>query len=149
MAKTVGEIMTSQLFVCKPQDNVYEAAVIMKEHNVGVVPIVEGEKLVGLVTDRDLVIRGIAERHPGSNQITNVMTKNPVTCTPQTTVDEAVEIMAAKKIRRLPVCENGDKLVGMLAIGDISVENKFGNEAGEALSRISSPARPTDTAPMQ
>jgi CBS domain-containing protein len=148
VANTIGDLMTKQIWTCTPKDNVYEAATIMKEHNVGCVPVVEGKKLVGLVTDRDLVIRGIAERHPGSNRITDVMSKGCVTCGPNTTVDEAAELMAQKQIRRLPVVENGD-LVGIVAIGDLAVRNKFDDEAGQALHRISEPASPTDTAPMQ
>lgn len=148
MSKKVREVMTDQLWCCTPKDNVYEAAALMKEHNVGFCPIVEGTKIVGVVTDRDLVIRSIAERHPGSNSIENVMTPDPVCCSPDTTVDEAAEIMAQKKIRRLPVVENGE-LVGVVAIGDLAVRDKFEDEAGQALSRISEPARPTDHAPMQ
>jgi CBS domain-containing protein len=148
VGKKIGDIMTKQIWTCTPQDNAYEAAIVMKEHNVGCVPVVEGKKLVGLVTDRDLVIRGIAERNPGSNQITNVMSKGCVTCSPDTTVDEAAELMASKQIRRLPVVENGE-LVGMVAIGDLAVRDNYDDEAGQALSRISEPARPTDSAPMQ
>lgn len=148
MANTLRNVMTKSVWCCTPKDNVYEAAVLMKEHNVGCVPVVEGKKLVGLVTDRDLVIRGIAERHSGSNQITEVMTTDCLVGKPDMTVDEAAEMMASKKVRRLPVVENGE-LVGIVAIGDLAVRNKFEDEAGQALSKISEPARPTDSAPMQ
>lgn len=141
MSKTINELMTTKIWTCTPKDNCYEAAVLMKDHNVGIIPVVEGKKLVGVVTDRDIVIRGTAERHPGSTQITVVMTKDCVTCEPTTTVDEAAELMSQKQIRRLPVVQNGE-LVGMVAIGDLAVRNIYENEAGHALSRISEPARP-------
>lgn len=149
MAKKIRDVMTkAQIYTCTPKDNVYEAAVLMKEHNVGFIPIVEGRKVVGCVTDRDLVLRSIAERHSGSNSIANVMTNDCCVVSPETTVDEAAEIMAQKQIRRLPVVENGE-LIGVVAIGDLAVRDPFENEAGHALSRISEPARPTDTAPVQ
>jgi CBS domain-containing protein len=138
LARTVQEIMTTGCVTCTPQDNIYEAAVKMKQHDIGFIPIVEGKKLVGVCTDRDLVIRGYAEKHSGSTSITEVMTKECITCSPDTSLDEAAKIMADKQIRRLCIVENGE-LVGVCAIGDLAVRDTLVDEAAQALHEISEP----------
>ncbi len=131
------EIMTTNVETVTLQDNVYEAATIMKNSNVGSVPVVDEHKhVIGVVTDRDIVIRGIAEKRSGSFAINDVMTKNVVSGKPDMTVDDAAKLMAEHQIRRLPVVEN-NQLVGIVALGDLAVRNIHVNEAGEALSQIS------------
>jgi CBS domain-containing protein len=117
-------------------DTVQEVAAKMKEHNIGFVPVVEGKKLVGAITDRDLAIRGYAENVSGSTPIKNLISQNLTTATPDTSIDDAAKLMAREQVRRLPVVENGE-LIGVLAIGDLAVRDKFDDEAGEALSKIS------------
>ncbi|MBD2871473.1 CBS domain-containing protein [Paenibacillus arenilitoris] len=134
--KTVKEIMSTDCVTAALQDNIYELAVKMKQHDIGFIPIVEGKKLIGVVTDRDLVIRGYAAKHSGSTSVEEVITRDVESITSDTTTDEAAGIMAAKQIRRLPVVDNGE-LIGVLAIGDLAVREIFVNEAGEALSAIS------------
>jgi CBS domain-containing protein len=134
--QTVREVMTTNVDFCTPLDNVFEVATKMKELNVGAIPIMENEKLIGMITDRDLVVRGIAEKHPGSNSVTNIMSDHLITIGPEASVDEASHLMAQHQIRRLPVVENG-QLVGILALGDLAVNNYSDDEAGEALSEIS------------
>lgn len=137
MLKKVSEIMTDDVVTVTPQDNVYEVAVKMKENDTGFIPVVEGgDKLIGVITDRDLVIRGIAEKRPGSTAVDEVMTKGIKTASRDMSVDEAAELMAQQQIRRLPVCE-GDRLIGIVSIGDMAVRNIFADNAGEALSEIS------------
>jgi CBS domain-containing protein len=136
MAKTVKEIMSTNTVTATTQDNIYECAVLMKQHDIGFVPIVEGRKLVGVVTDRDLVVRGYAEKHSGSTSVTEVMTKNIRTVPSFMTVDECARLMADNQIRRLPVVEEGE-LVGVVSIGDLAIREIFVNEAGDALSAIS------------
>jgi CBS domain-containing protein len=132
----VKDIMSSNVEFCTPLDNVYEVAVKMKDLNVGVIPIVEDQKLIGMITDRDLVVRGIAEKHPGSNQVTNVMTDQVISIDTNASLDQAADMMAKHQIRRLPVVENG-KLVGIVSLGDISTNLTTADEAGDALSDIS------------
>ncbi|MEK4710522.1 CBS domain-containing protein [Bacillus sp. FSL R10-2780] len=132
----VRELMSTHIVHCTPLDNVYEAAVKMKEESVGLIPVIENKQVVGLVTDRDLVVRGIAEKHPGSNQITNVMTTNIVSVSPDDSIEKATELMAQYQIRRLPVVESG-QLVGMLALGDLAIRQSVDDQAGFALSEIS------------
>jgi CBS domain-containing protein len=134
--KKIKEIMSTDVVTVTLKDNIFEIATKMKENDIGFIPVVEGRKLIGVVTDRDLVIRGYAEKHSGSTAVEEVITKDIVTISPETSVDEASKLMADDKIRRLPVVENGE-LVGVVAIGDLAVRSKFEDEAGQALSEIS------------
>ena len=133
---TVRELMSTDLSCCTPVDNVYEAALKMKQEDIGIIPIVENNRLVGIVTDSDLVVRGIADKNPGSNKITEVMTTDIVSVSPSDPVEKATELMARHQIRRLPVVENG-QLVGMLSLGDLAIEKYADDQAGYALSEIS------------
>lgn len=138
--RTLREIMTKDVQTVTLQDNVYEVAVKMRDYNVGVIPVVdEKQDVIGVITDRDIVIRGIAEKREGSAKVQDVMTRDIVLGQPGMSADEAARIMARHQIRRLPVVENG-KLVGIVAIGDLAVRNILQDEAGQALSEISEPA---------
>ncbi|MDR4886625.1 CBS domain-containing protein [Fredinandcohnia sp. QZ13] len=133
---SVRDVMSTDVEYCTPLDNVYEVAVKMKDLDVGAIPILEDKKLIGMITDRDLVVRGYAEKRSGSNKVTNVMSDDLITCTPDTSLEEASQLMSKHQIRRLPVVEN-DQLVGMLSLGDLSTNETSDNLAGEALSDIS------------
>lgn len=117
--RKVKDIMSTNIVSVTMEDNIYEIAVKMKEHDIGFVPVVEGKKLLGVVTDRDLVLRGYAEKRSGSASVKEVMTTGIATVSPETTVDEASRIMAREKVRRLPVVDNG-QLVGVVALGDMA-----------------------------
>ncbi|MFM9330179.1 CBS domain-containing protein [Paenibacillus mesotrionivorans] len=136
MNKTVKDIMTTDCATVTLKDNVYEVAVAMSKQDVGFIPVVEGKQLIGCITDRDLVVRGYAQKNEGSAKVEKVMSRDITTVTPDTSVDEAAQLMADKQIRRLPVVENGN-LVGVVSIGDLAVRRNFENEAGDALSKIS------------
>ncbi len=136
MNQTVKDIMTTDCATVTLKDNVYEVAVAMSKQDVGFIPVVEGKQLIGCITDRDLVVRGYAQKNEGSTKVEKVMSRDITTVTPDTSVDEAARIMADQQIRRLPVVENGN-LVGVVSIGDLAVRKNFENEAGDALSRIS------------
>ncbi|QOT00802.1 CBS domain-containing protein [Brevibacterium sp. JNUCC-42] len=138
--RTLREIMTDNLATVTLLDNVYEVAVKMRDWNVGVIPVVnEQTDVIGVITDRDIVIRGLAEKHQGSSKVEDVMSKDVVLGTPEMTVDAAAKLMAQHQIRRLPVVDNG-KLVGIVAIGDMAIRNTLQDEAGEALAEISETA---------
>lgn len=138
--KKVRDVMTRDVVTVTKQDNVYEIAVKMRDHNIGFLPVVEGGQAIGCVTDRDLVIRGYADKHSGSTAVETVMTSPCVKVSPDITAEEAAAIMAEKKIRRLVVEENG-RLAGVVAIGDLAVREGLQGESGEALSEISEPSR--------
>lgn len=130
------DVMTTQIATCKPEDNVFEAAVKMKNEDCGAIPICKDDQLLGMITDRDIVVRGVAEKQPGSTQITDIMSDKLITGSPDMTIDEAAKMMAEKQIRRLPVVEN-NRLVGIVALGDLAVNRGSLDEAGFALSEIS------------
>ncbi|MBW8348662.1 CBS domain-containing protein [Bacillus sp. IITD106] len=134
----IRDIMTKDVQTCSLNDNVYEVAVKMKEDDVGVIPIVNNDKLVGVITDRDIVLRCIAEKNPPSSKVEEIMSSHLVTVTPDTTTQEAAGIMAKEQIRRLPVVENG-RLVGIVALADFAVRDLTDNQAKTALSEISEP----------
>ncbi|MBM7563528.1 CBS domain-containing protein [Paenibacillus sacheonensis] len=136
MARKVSELMSTDCVTATLLDNVYELAVLMRDHDIGFVPIVDGKKLIGVVTDRDLVVRGYAAKHSGSTAVAEVITTDMKTIDADTTVDEAAKLMADNQIRRLPVVKNGE-LAGIVSIGDLAVREIFVNEAGDALSSIS------------
>ncbi|WP_337098743.1 CBS domain-containing protein [Paenibacillus sp. YIM B09110] len=133
---TVEQLMSTNCVTATLLDNVYELAVKMKQHDIGFIPIVNGNKLVGVVTDRDLVVRGYAEKNPGSEAVETVMTLSPITIEPPSSADDAAALMAEHQIRRLPVVQEG-MLVGVIAIGDLAVRDIYANEAEAALSAIS------------
>ena len=134
--QTVKDVMTTNIQYCTPLDNVFEVAVKMKDYDVGAIPICEEGHLLGMITDRDIAIRGVAEKHPGSTKVTDIMSEKLVTVTADVTVDEAADLMATEQIRRLPVVE-GKKLIGMVSLGDLATHDLYSDNAGKALSEIS------------
>lgn len=134
--ETINEIMTEHVDSCSLLDNVYEVAVKMKELNVGAIPIVDNDKLVGMITDRDIVLRCVADKKPASSKVEDIMSKKLVTVTKDTSSHEAAKLMSTYQIRRLPVVE-GDKLVGIVSLGDFAVHHLTDEQAKEALTDIS------------
>ncbi len=132
----ISEIMTTDVETCSLKDNIFDVAVKMKDLDVGVIPIVEDKRLMGIITDRDIVIRCIAEKQPPSSKVEEVMSENLYTVSPDTTTQEAARLMAKEQIRRLPVVEDGE-LVGIVALGDLAVRDLTDNQAKGALSEIS------------
>lgn len=128
--------MTDQVECCSLLDNVYEVALKMKELNVGVIPIVDQEKLVGMITDRDIVLKCIAEKHPASSKVEKIMSNELITITADASSKDAVKLMADHQIRRLPVVE-GEKLIGIVSLGDFAVRELTDDQAKTALSGIS------------
>ncbi|MCD9026547.1 CBS domain-containing protein [Cohnella silvisoli] len=134
--RKIADIMSDDCVTVTPQDNIYQVAMLMKDHDIGFVPVIEGRKLVGVVTDRDLVIRGYADKLSDSTSVREVLTEDVQTVSSNMSVDEAATIMASSQIRRLPVVDDG-QLMGVVSLGDLAVREIFVNEAGEALSDIS------------
>ena len=141
----IGDIMSKNVACAKPQDTVEKTAQMMKELNVGSIPVCDGNKVVGIVTDRDIALRCVAQGGNTKAPVTDVMTTNPVTACPTMDIHEAAKIMSSKQIRRLPVVDN-NSLVGMIALGDIAVEPKLADNAGDALNDISYPSNPGGSA---
>jgi CBS domain-containing protein len=116
----------------------------MDELNVGVIPVCEGEKLVGMVTDRDIVVRGIAQsRDPKSTRLADVMSASVRTAREDEDVDEVLSEMARAQIRRLPVVDQQQRLVGIISIGDIAAKDPEEEmDVALSLGDISTPAEP-------
>jgi CBS domain-containing protein/uncharacterized membrane protein YuzA (DUF378 family) len=120
--RRVREAMTPNPISVQASATVLEAATVLRAEEVGAVPVVEGDRLVGIVTDRDLAIRVIADgRDPSSTTIREIASRNPETVNAEQDLGEALRLMARHQVRRLPVVE-GDRLVGMLAQADIAQE---------------------------
>lgn len=132
----IKEIMTTDVRSISANDSISEAVNIMKQLDIGAVPVLDNSLLVGIITDRDIVLRGIAAGKSMEESVSTVMTKDITTVTPDMDVHKVADLMASKQIRRLPIVENG-RLVGIVSIGDMAVEDIFENEAGEALHTIS------------
>ncbi|MGI6214067.1 MAG: CBS domain-containing protein [Christensenellales bacterium] len=134
--KKVSDIMTFDVITIEAQGTVKEAAILMRDNDIGFLPVTNGGSLVGVVTDRDLVIRGYAEGVKEEAKISEVMTPKCISVEHSSSVDKAVKLMSENKIRRLCVTEN-DKLIGVCAIGDVATSRGTKEEAGDALSQIS------------
>jgi CBS domain-containing protein len=139
----IRELMTQDVRTLKPDATLQEAAQLMADLDVGVIPVcTQGDHLQGIITDRDIVVRAVAKGMDiNSAKINDCMTARVITCTPESSADEAAKLMAEQQIRRLPVVEDG-RLCGIVALGDLAVVGIHENEAGFALSEISEPARP-------
>jgi CBS domain-containing protein len=137
MAKIVRDAMTSNPCTIDADKDVAYAAKMLKDEDVGVAPIVEGQKLVGILTDRDIAIKVVAEgKDPQSTKARDVASTNVLTVDPQQDLDEALRLMAQHQVRRLPVVEEDGKVVGILAQADVALQSD-GMKTGEMVEEIS------------
>jgi CBS domain-containing protein len=138
MAKSVREAMTASVSSVSPSQSLADAAEVMKREDVGSVPVVDEGRLAGIVTDRDIVCRAVAEqRNPQAVRVEEIASHELVTVEPEQDLNEALALMARHKVRRLPVLEDG-RLVGMLAQADVALEAKE-KKVGEMVEQISQP----------
>jgi CBS domain-containing protein len=136
MGTSIKEVMTRDVRACEPNATVAEAAKVMAREDVGPVPIVEDGRLVGLVTDRDIVVRVVAEgRDPNATTVKEIASTELVTVSPDDDLDEALNLLARRQVRRLPVVE-GDRLVGIVAQADVARLGKD-KKTGEVVEEIS------------
>jgi CBS domain-containing protein len=138
----VRHVMAGAPVTASPDMNAYDAAGLMATNDIGVLPIADGDRLVGIVTDRDLVLRVLAARRdPSEVRLGDIATTKGIeTVTPDAELADARALMADKRIRRLPVVKDGS-LVGMLSLGDVALASASMRGVGEALAEISvSPA---------
>jgi CBS domain-containing protein len=138
----VKEVMTTNPEIVKTADTVTQAAAVMKNVNIGVVPVFEGEDAVGVLTDRDITVRVVAEgKDPGGLKVSDIMTRDVLACNENADVYETAKIMKQRQVRRLLVKNDQGKVVGMVSLGDLAtkIDEKT---SGEVLEEISKPARP-------
>ncbi|MDP1886548.1 CBS domain-containing protein [Polaromonas sp.] len=137
---TVTDVMTRNVRTMTPSDTVAGAAQAMDELNVGVIPVCEGDKLLGMVTDRDIVVRAVALGLDGNTPLAKVMSTDVRTARETDDLDTVLADMASSQIRRLPVVDGANRLVGIVSIGDIAVKGQDEEDVGQSLADISAPA---------
>jgi CBS domain-containing protein len=135
------EIMTHNVEVVSPGDTLEQAARKMEELNVGPMPVCEGHRVVGLLTDRDITVRAVAAGcDPKSTLVADVMTQDIIACYEDQDVEDAARLMKEKQIRRLLVMSRGNDLVGIVSLGDLATEAEDPGQPGEVLQKVSEPA---------
>ncbi len=137
MGKSIRDVMSSNPRTVSADQPVVEAARLMRDEDVGITPIVEGDRLIGTLTDRDIVLRVIADgRDPQSVTAREIASTNLVTVDPQQELDEALRLMAHHQVRRLPVVEEDGRLVGVVAQADVA-QHASDEQTGEVVQQIS------------
>ena len=137
MGKGIREVMSSNPSAIDADKSVADAAKLMRDEDVGLAPVVEGDRLVGTLTDRDITVRVVAEgKDPQSTTVREVASTDLVTVDPEQDLDEAVRLMAQHQVRRLPVVEEDGRLVGVVAQADVA-RQADDRQTGEVVERIS------------
>jgi CBS domain-containing protein len=144
--QTIQEIMTRDVQTISPQETVQRAAQLMDELNVGAIPVLDGDKLVGMITDRDITVRSVAAgQNPVSTRVADVMSTDVRTCTPGQSVDEVLGQMGDVQIRRVPVIdEQSQQVIGIVSLGDVAT--KHSADVDRTLDEISTPSEPDRSA---
>ena len=136
-----GEAMTRDAVTVRPDATIREAARLMDDLNVGALPVCDGRRLVGIITDRDITVRATADgMRPDTTPVHAVMTDDVCWCFEDDSVEKIERAMARRQIRRMPVVDGRKRLVGMLALGDLATDRARGTE--ETLRSISTPSEP-------
>jgi len=139
--KTCAEVMTLNPICCLPTDSIERVAQMMKAEDVGSIPVVESpnsKKLVGIITDRDLVLKGVAEgRNNQDSPIEPIMTRNPVTCRERDDLEKAFKAMSDHQVRRLPIVNDRNEIVGIIAQADIATRVEEPEKVAEVIGEIS------------
>ena len=132
----IREVMTPNPQSISPGDSIQNAARIMRDNDTGAVPVVENGRPVGIVTDRDIVVRAVAEDGQLNRPVRDIVSGNVVYATPDMSTHEAADLMSEYQVRRLPVVEN-DRLVGIVSLGDLAVKEAKDKRSGDTLEHIS------------
>lgn len=134
----VSEIMSTDVQVVEPQQSLQRAARLMQQREVGALPVCDGERLLGMLTDRDITIRGVAEGLDGDKAcVADVMSEGIAWCTADQSVEDIMKVMANKQIRRIPVVDAQHRLVGIVAVADLARRQK--SPIDETMREISGP----------
>lgn len=139
----LSQVMTRSVETVSPDATLQEAARKMKSLDVGPLPVCDGDRVVGMLTDRDITVRAVAEgRDPKTAKVREAMTDDLIYCWEDDDVNAAARLMADKQIRRLVVMNRQNKLAGIVSLGDLAVDTADTMRAGETLEGISKPAQP-------
>jgi len=139
----VKDVMTTEVAVARPDQTIADAARMMAECDAGVLPVGEDDRLVGMITDRDIAIRAVARDLPCDTTVGEVMSKEVLYCFEDETIEHVAENMGEQQVRRLPVLNREKRLVGILSLGDLAANAKP-KTAGQAITAISRPGGPHD-----
>ncbi len=131
----IRDVMTPNPRYVSPDDSIQSAAQIMRDADTGVVPVCDNGRTVGIVTDRDIVVRAIAEGQTGGT-VRDIATHDVISASPDMSTREAAELMSDHQVRRLPVVD-GDRLVGIVSLGDLAVKEAKDSRVGDTLEHIS------------
>jgi len=132
----VKEIMSKDVAKLRSDDSIERAAQLMRQYNCGSIPVCTQDKIIGIVTDRDIAVRSVASGNVSEQKVKDIMTDNVVFGSPDMDVSDAAKLMSDRQIRRLPIVEN-NSIVGIVALGDISLEPRYQDKAEDALKNIS------------
>lgn len=134
----IRDVMTPNPECVSEKDSLRDVARIMKDQDTGVVPVVDGKRIIGLITDRDIVVRGLAEgKNLESLSVNEIMTKSVRSVREDASVTEVLEMMGNAEIRRMPVVNGNDELVGIVSLGDIAAQGNQDGKVGRAVETIS------------
>ena len=137
-SRHIRDVMTPNPECVSEKDSIRDVARIMKDQDTGVVPVVDGKRVIGLITDRDIVVRGLAEGKNLENvRVNELMTKSIRSVREDASVDEALNLMSNAEIRRVPVVNHNDEIVGILSLGDIASQGNRDGKVGKAVEEIS------------
>lgn len=135
----VREAMTSDVRMVRPDQTIRDAAHLMAELDIGALPVEDNDRLVGMITDRDIAVRAIAEGRGPDTSVREVMSREIKYCYEDQSVEEVTQNMGELRVRRLPVLSREKRLVGILSLGDLAIDESAQDDAGEALGGISRP----------
>lgn len=135
----VKDIMSATVHSVQVTESIARAAQSMADNDVGFLPVLDGRKIVGVVTDRDIAVRGVGAGVRTAEPIELIMTKNASTCSQDCDIEEALQIMASEQVRRLPVCGGQNDLIGVVALADAAERNIDKREVAETLKEICEP----------
>jgi CBS domain-containing protein len=144
----VRDIMTSRVTSARPEDTIATAAKRMADEDVGSLPVTDDGKVIGMVTDRDIAVRGVAGAISSQSELRRIMSQDVITCSPEESVEDVLERMSNEQVRRLPVCGPSGNLVGIVALADAAHRAPDKSEVGEALDEICEPAGVHSQAPV-
>lgn len=137
----IKDVMTHDVQVISPDATISEAAGLMRDGDFGLLPVGEDDRMIGTISDRDIVLRAVAEGKDGSSTVRDVMTGGGVHWVYEDdSVDKAAAMMSEHQVRRLPVVNKDKRLVGIVSLGDFAVETSAAKPAAKALTEISQPA---------
>ena len=139
----VQSVMTRDVAIINQTDSVRAAAALLARLNIGSAPVCNGRSLVGMITDRDIAVRAVAEgRDPLDTPVEQVMTRDVIFCFEDQDVQEVAASMASSQVRRMPILNRQHELVGLVSLGDLAVEVADDQLTGEVLEEVSQPSRP-------